>query len=696
MEGEFGLSIILKLEEGFKVLGDQLIHVKDSLAATQANETRVLTEQIHQLRQQLWSSQNKLPTDGQREELGDASSMLPLVSKSLAAASSDVPEKEDHHPCKVKPSEQNAALADKADVNQRRTCDLDEEAGGSGMQTEQLSKRPSEAVTVMTGTEGPSRLSSSEHNHSRKYKKKTDWDTDVLEANRQDSLVSWANSNRVIQTEETKEDGMLKHMIYPQSNFRMTWDVLGMTLLVYDLVIIPLSPFEVKSLFFVCMTWITAIYWTFDIGFSFITGYFWAGKLVMIPQKVVRHYLATWFLFDVIIVAPEWVSLSLNPSGKEQSLSKTWALLRVLRIIRFVRLLRLVKVKQLLDELEAMLDSQLVLLTMIVVKLSFGLFFIVHTFACVWYWIGRSDEKLGWVSVDDIHDKPFAIRYITCFQWAMQMFHPSRPRASLHEGTEIERMFELASTMFGLICSSLFISTVTNTMVTLQAVYTRQSFHRRVIHNYVTSHNISPDLAAVAKQQVRLQIDRISRQMADVELTLLVAKPLLMDMREQARFPLMFKNAFFMLLHDRYPRAFRRLCHEAFVEINAFQTEKIFSDGDAADRMFFIEVGSFQYTPLGVIDDEAGKRQLKSGDCLSEAALWVSHWTYHGELEVSSKRSVVLALLTSTFTNVLHHFPEAHADSAIYAEYFVKLLSDVDTADLEFFTPPPAPADEIK
>jgi len=680
----------LKLEEGFKVLSDQLIQVKADLATAQANESRMIVEQIKQFHLH-FSSQSKMFT-GLGDEHDSASSKK---NRSRSGTSADVLDNDIHSLGKAQSRSQmnSGASRDSAEVDDSETCDLDEEICELDAQMEQLLKKSSEAYV---GTVVPE-MSSTNHSRSTKFRKKTDWDSaDVYELDQRVSFMSCTSQANITRGEEPLANTIQKYMIHPQSTFRMAWDILGMIFLIYDIVTIPMTPFDIKNLFFTSMTWMTAFYWTFDIGFSFITGFVKAGKIVMIPRKVAWHYVTTWLLFDVIIVAPEWFSLSLDPSETDRRLAKSWALLRVLRIVRFVRLLRLVKVKQLLDELEAFVDSQLLLLSMVVVKLSMALFLIVHGFACAWYGIGKIDEEAGWVKLDKMSAEPVVLRYITCFQWAMQMFHPSRPRASLHEGTNVERMFELASTMFGLVCSSLFISTVTNTMVTLQAVYSRQSYHRRVIHNYVTSHSISPDLAAVAKQQVRLQIDRISRQMADVELTLLVAKPLLMDMREEARSPLMFKNNFCMLLHERHPRAFRRLCHEAFVEINAFQTEKIFSNGDAADRMFFIEAGSFTYTPLGNIDEEAGTRQLKSGDCLSEAALWVSHWTYHGELEVSSKRSVVLALLTSTFTNVLHHFPEAHADSAIYAEYFVKLLSDVDTADLEFFTPPPAPADEIK
>jgi len=624
MDVEFGLSIVLKLDEGFKEVSDQLEHLQASVVEAQANETRVLSEQIRQL-------QGQFRSFAEGAELR-AGSQMPVSS------------------------------------------------------AEVLPSYPSKSLEAEMATSVPVRSTLST---TGRFKMKADWEAICIRESTRDE--GWMNLTKIedSRVEEDVLQKLQKFVTHPQSRFRLTWDIVGMILLLYDLITIPLTAFDLESVALTGMSWFTTLYWTCDMAASCLTGYYSSGKLVLVPQRIIRHYAQTWLLFDIIIIAPEWFALVIAADGSK-AVANSFALLRILRVVRFLRLLRLVKVKQFFEELESVVDSRLFLLAIGVMKLSAALFLVVHGFACAWYGIGKLNDEEGWVQVEDFRRQSFLIRYIGCFQWAMQMFHPSRPKSKdLHDGTAQERVFELVTSMLGLICASLFISAMTNTMVTLQAVYSKQSAQKRIIENYVLTHGISPELSNVVKRQVQGQIDRITRQMAEVELTLLVAKPLLMDMREEARSPLLIQNSFFLLFRERHPRVVRRLCHEAFVELVAYQTEKIFSPNDAGDRMFFIESGYLLYRAEVTPDDDDEGRILKGGDSLSEAVLWVSHWFHLGQLEVTAQRAVLLALVASAFTKVLHNFPNAHAEASVYAGHFVDSLNSVGDADFEFFSPPP-------
>lgn len=127
--------------------------------------------------------------------------------------------------------------------------------------------------------------------------------------------------------------GFLRHfMIFPSSPGKLTWDVIGAALIVYDLFAISMqvfSPPETGLTIF--MQWFILIYWTLNMLVSCMVGYIDKGIFVMVPHKVVLHYLKPWFLIDIIVVGSDWI-FSLSESGN--SAESSVKLLRSLRLFR--------------------------------------------------------------------------------------------------------------------------------------------------------------------------------------------------------------------------------------------------------------------------------------------------------------------------------------------------------------------------
>ena len=129
--------------------------------------------------------------------------------------------------------------------------------------------------------------------------------------------------------------GFLRHfMIFPSSPGKLTWDVVGAALIVYDLFAISMQVFSPpETSFTTFMQWLILIYWTMNMLVSCMVGYIDKGIFVMVPHKVIVHYLKTWFLIDIIVVGSDWV-FSLSESGN--SAESSVKLLRSLRLFRMV------------------------------------------------------------------------------------------------------------------------------------------------------------------------------------------------------------------------------------------------------------------------------------------------------------------------------------------------------------------------
>ena len=135
-------------------------------------------------------------------------------------------------------------------------------------------------------------------------------------------------------------NGCFRHfMIFPSSPLKLAWDCAGAGLIVHDLFTISMQVFEPGdtdiSNF---MQWLILTYWSINMLISCLVGYIDKGIFVMVPHKVIFHYIKTWFLIDLIVVGSDWIfSLSASSDGSsESSAGSSVKLLRSLRLFRMV------------------------------------------------------------------------------------------------------------------------------------------------------------------------------------------------------------------------------------------------------------------------------------------------------------------------------------------------------------------------
>ena len=136
-------------------------------------------------------------------------------------------------------------------------------------------------------------------------------------------------------------NGFLRHfMIFPSSPAKLAWDCGGAGLIVHDLFTISMQVFEPPNTdISTFMQWCTLIYWSANMLISCFVGYIDKGIFVMVPHKIILHYIKTWFLIDVIVIGSDWAfSLSTSADGSsESSAESSVKLLRSLRLFRMVR-----------------------------------------------------------------------------------------------------------------------------------------------------------------------------------------------------------------------------------------------------------------------------------------------------------------------------------------------------------------------
>jgi len=179
------------------------------------------------------------------------------------------------------------------------------------------------------------------------------------------------------------------YAIHPESKFRMGWLVAMYFFLVYEAITIPFYlAYDIKAEGFAFLVAsVINTYFLIDMAVSCFTGYFEdSGQIVMRQPQIVKKYLASWFVFDVVASIPwEWLSTDRNLA----QFTKGVRSIRAIRLVRVARLFRLMRSNAVTEKLEMVIEAnQSFTFFFGLGKVVFLIFFVTHWAACLWYAIG--------------------------------------------------------------------------------------------------------------------------------------------------------------------------------------------------------------------------------------------------------------------------------------------------------------------
>lgn len=484
----------------------------------------------------------------------------------------------------------------------------------------------------------------------------------------------------------------------PAGPRRTSWEFIGMLLILYDLIVIPLDAFDLpESLFTRGMNLLIVTYWTTDMILSFFTGYYMGTNLVTAPMFVVRRYLRTWFLFDCITVAPEWVSL-VDVEGKASVLSSV-SILRSLRVLRFLRLLRVLKMEGGYRKMQERINSNIALMVSGIIKLVLWLVTVNHFLGCFWYALGTATED-GWATQPEFVETTILYRYLTSVHWSLSQIHGEH-LLKIHNTWE--RATAVLILFMALCLFSLFVSAITDLMFQLSQHTREKSTKMQALNNFFAEYRIEKELAQKAKQELEELIEVRECFRNDIALTEILPPRLMMDLHYEARSPILASYPLFDYLRVEYSSVLRQLCHSAARHVIARQSETIFHTGDACGRMLCVERGRLNYTrqwsitSQGLVENVDNDSVLRGGAVLCEAALWVK-WENAGQL-IADIDTRILAMDAALVGQVVREHSKAHAEVVCYARAYLDALQREealsDMMDLRLSWSPWRPTNDV-
>jgi hypothetical protein len=495
------------------------------------------------------------------------------------------------------------------------------------------------------------------------------------------SMILALNRQGTAENLEQSKCALCRHLVMnPSSRARLIWEVLGIPLLTYDLALIPMQVFEIppnsvtKGISSASM-----MYWTLDLLASFFVGYHTSdSKLVMDWAKICKRYLRFTFWLDLFIVAIDWLLLavaSMEASGLEaMGIARIGKLLRVLRVFRVLRLLRLRKLRHLLQCLQDRIDSEYLSIVLNICKNMTCIIVASHFVACLWFLVGKQEYSgySSWVEVYNLKDGiAWEYKYLTSLHWAICQFTPGS--MNVQPQNVVERIFSILMLLCSLLVFSMFVSSLTNSMRTLQNLSSKDAHQLWLLRKFFRQNEVSRDLARRIMRYVNLvllpQQERV--QQKDVEMLTQLSSHLRVELSTELHMPSLTIHPFFDWFSKKSLPVMRQLCCLASKRTSLSRGDVLFGAGQRASEMFFPVAGQLAYTPQR---EGCQETLLSKGQWCCEAVLWCP-WVYHGTLRAKIECELI-SLEAEKFRKVVtEHFIHL-CFAQTYGLAFVQCLND--------------------
>mmetsp|Transcript_16809 Transcript_16809/g.36518 ORF Transcript_16809/g.36518 Transcript_16809/m.36518 type:complete len:886 (-) Transcript_16809:325-2982(-) len=459
-------------------------------------------------------------------------------------------------------------------------------------------------------------------------------------------------------------------IVHPHSNRRIAWDLTSLTLVVWDMISIPLSAFSLpSSLFLDFMEWTTRIFWTCDMGMSTVTGVTLKDGSVQLEFRyIIRRYLTTWFPLDAFIVASDWMEfLAAGGSG-------SFGFLRSLRSVRVVRLMRLVRMKEVMAQITERVQSEKLSFVIKVFQMTIFIISIAHITACGWWGIGdREISGPTWVKHYSYENATLDSQYLVSLHWSLTQFTGGMDEVT--PADPLERLYAVGMWLFAFMSAAVVVSVLTSNLTQLHIIGGSRSRQLATLRKYLKQNSISSNLAL--RMQRSAQHALSADLTADVvELLPVVSEPLRVEMHFEMYTSILNVQPFFAAYITECPQVMRRVCHYAMGFFLLANGDIVFSKGESPShpKMYFVVKGQCEYsqTPESVMVSEK--------QYLAEAVLW-TRWTHQGTL--TSISDVKLAALDAkVFQDISDRFKDAATfDPKLYAADFVAHLNALDNVN---------------
>lgn len=618
----------------------------------------------------------------------------------------------------------SVSLADPdiSEVGSRRPSDMNSEASSQSPRSQKTTSRLMKQAREMT-TNIEAEMADDSLDGALQLREEWDLAEDKLRAlkriQRRMSVGSMTSMKSTVRRQYLLRSDKLKmpwYIMHPNSKQRISWDVFAVFVILFEICFSPLHLYNMEASFrntAEMLQWIATSFWILDIPMSFLTAVFVNDNVQCRLVDIAKSYLSTWFTFDLIMLVPDLVVVILQSSGDQPTgvlrLVRFRRMMRLLRFFQIIRLWRIVEGFNFVESRLTILRTQFGSLIRPVLHVLILMAVSVHVLGSLWFAAGHVEG--GWVMEEGLQELSLGRQYTRSIEWALSRLPPSALRFNVELHTPSERWLGIAGTCAALICSSIFVSFVTNTMANVARERMRTTKILQSVRKYCATHCISYSYTMQMKRYVERE-HRRNELCNHMPLLQTLPEGMVRELFQEARGPTLHSHAFFKEVGSTDPSMELNLCSQAVTEFYLLAGDTVFDMTRKTEGMYFMASGVSIYfywsseqprmtrrrssrrnttgslfkgmMPSSMSSSVPPSRSrskvtmaqtvLEAGEYIAEAALWVKAWRHQGQLQ-SMVESRALLVSTEDLFKVFQGYANVLANAVVYARCFVQEMN---------------------
>ena len=311
--------------------------------------------------------------------------------------------------------------------------------------------------------------------------------------------------------EESENEKEIPWIILPDNPYKKIWDLLIAILILYSAII---TPYEIafsdsnKSSWFEILI---DIFLAIDIVLTFFSAYTDEEEnLVKNHKKIIKKYLKSWFVIDIISVLP---LNNLFKNGKYSGLTKISKLPKLYRLIKLTKLLRMTKMssKGNLNRVTKFFMEKLKINANVERLFFFVLTFLLmnHLCACFWYFMAKIEDFSpdSWVVRLGYMDNSNLELYIISFYWTLTTV-TTVGYGDITAGTTIERIYNLFIMSFGVLLYSFAIGSLSSIVSTLDQKSEEMNQKLQILSSIKKEFNLEQGIYDKVRKVIKYDLSR--------------------------------------------------------------------------------------------------------------------------------------------------------------------------------------------